>query len=217
MAGIIGGLILGPLMPLNVASGEMQLTANWMYRLGMFSLIGSIAGFFIRTLDIQIGKLGWLSYHHPDSGLPNRYALLREIGTIIQNDGLEHDIGIVIMRINNYDALSVIYGIEVTDLLIGKKLRQVQEIVTEISICQILPFMLGFLIRTSNGSYTEKAQEVVEIFKEPLVYKNVPVFIDVSSGMACIPTHGKDPGLVLRKAMIAANASSDSGGGSGGV
>ncbi len=120
LAGIVGGLILGPLMPLNVASGEMQLTANWMYRLGMFSLIGSIAGFFIRTLDIQIGKLGWLSYHHPDSGLPNRYSMLHEIGTIIHDDGPEHNIGIIISRINNYDALSIIYGIEVADLLIGK-------------------------------------------------------------------------------------------------
>ena len=68
IAGIVGGVILGPLMPLNVATGEMQLFLNWLYRLGMFSLIGSLAGIIVATLDTQIGKLGWLSLHHPDLG-----------------------------------------------------------------------------------------------------------------------------------------------------
>ncbi len=71
--------------------------------------------------------------------------------------------------------------------------------------------MLGFLIRSPNGSYKEIALKVVETFQEPVIHKNVPVFIDISSGMACLPLHGKDPGLVLRKAMMAANASSDLG------
>lgn len=38
----IGGLALGPLMPLVVATGEQQTTINWLYRAGFFILIGML-------------------------------------------------------------------------------------------------------------------------------------------------------------------------------
>ena len=211
LAGILGGLILGPFMPIDVATGEMQVMTNWMYRLGMFSLIGTIAGYIIKTLDIQIGKLGWLSSHHPDSGLPNRYSLLGDFDNMISDKGLDQNIAVLVSRINNYDALAVIYGIEVTDLLIGKVFQRLQTRYAEISICQILPSMLGFLVPSPNGSYKERAQNLLDTLREPVIHKNVPVFIDASSGLACFPLHGNDPGLVLRKAMMATNSSQASG------
>src|SRR5262245_42285182 len=44
LAGIAGGLLLGPLMPLNTSTGAMQQPLNWMYRLTSFALIGALVG-----------------------------------------------------------------------------------------------------------------------------------------------------------------------------
>ena len=39
-AGVVAGLVVGPWMPLDVAAGESQTTANWLQRLAFFCLIG---------------------------------------------------------------------------------------------------------------------------------------------------------------------------------
>ncbi|MEX2619127.1 MAG: EAL domain-containing protein [Egibacteraceae bacterium] len=43
-AGVVAGLAVGPAMAIDVASGTMQSTVNWLYRLGFFSLIGATSG-----------------------------------------------------------------------------------------------------------------------------------------------------------------------------
>ena len=42
-AGLISGLICGPIMPLNVEAGTEQATASWLYRLGFFTLVGLVS------------------------------------------------------------------------------------------------------------------------------------------------------------------------------
>ncbi|RMG55168.1 MAG: GGDEF domain-containing protein, partial [Gammaproteobacteria bacterium] len=39
LAALAGGLALGPWMPIDTTTGEMQETINWLYRLGFFLLI----------------------------------------------------------------------------------------------------------------------------------------------------------------------------------
>lgn len=44
LVGLLGGAVLGPMMPIDTVTGEMQLTINWLYRMGFFVLIGAFAG-----------------------------------------------------------------------------------------------------------------------------------------------------------------------------
>lgn len=41
---LVGGLTLGPLMPLNTATGEMQSTLLWLSRMAFFVMFGALAG-----------------------------------------------------------------------------------------------------------------------------------------------------------------------------
>jgi hypothetical protein len=41
---LVGGLTLGPLMPLNTATGEMQTAAQWLSRMTFFAVFGALAG-----------------------------------------------------------------------------------------------------------------------------------------------------------------------------
>jgi PAS domain S-box-containing protein len=50
LAGIVGGLILGPFMPIDTTTGEMQLPLNWLFRMATFIFIGTLVGSAVRNL-----------------------------------------------------------------------------------------------------------------------------------------------------------------------
>src|SRR5271154_869818 len=43
-AALVGGLVLGPFMPMETALGSQQPAANWMFRIGFFILVGALSG-----------------------------------------------------------------------------------------------------------------------------------------------------------------------------
>lgn len=69
VAAVLGGLILGPLMPIDTTTGEMQQTINWLYRLGFFLLVAYIVGFSSQQAARHLRQLKWLSTHDKNSGL----------------------------------------------------------------------------------------------------------------------------------------------------
>ncbi|MDW7730347.1 MAG: hypothetical protein SCJ94_10140 [Bacillota bacterium] len=56
ITGLIGGLILGPYMPVDVTTGEMQLAVNWIFRTAFFMLIGGIVGQAVSVLTTRKRK-----------------------------------------------------------------------------------------------------------------------------------------------------------------
>src|SRR5690554_2048712 len=41
---LLGGIALGPVMPIDTVTGEQQEILNWLYRLGFFLLVGLLVG-----------------------------------------------------------------------------------------------------------------------------------------------------------------------------
>jgi diguanylate cyclase (GGDEF)-like protein/PAS domain S-box-containing protein len=54
LTGIAAGLLVGPWMPLDVLTGEAQPAANWLYRLGVFTLVGGFGGVLNGLLRAQL-------------------------------------------------------------------------------------------------------------------------------------------------------------------
>ncbi len=57
IAGLVGGIILGPYMPVNTITGEMQLAINWIFRSIFFMLIGGVVGQTLSMLETRTGLL----------------------------------------------------------------------------------------------------------------------------------------------------------------
>ncbi len=57
IAGLVGGIILGPLMPVDTITGEMQLAINWIFRSIFFMLIGGVVGQTLSMLETRTGSL----------------------------------------------------------------------------------------------------------------------------------------------------------------
>src|SRR5690606_26677153 len=76
LAGLLGGLALGPAIPISVETGEAQAAINWLYRTGFFTLIGFLSGTASNGARAHLQRITWLSRHDPATGLPNRVALI---------------------------------------------------------------------------------------------------------------------------------------------
>ncbi len=76
---LVAGLALGPYMPVDVATGEMQETINWLYRTGFFVLIATIVGMASDLIRLYIRRIRWRLFHDPQTDLPNRTALLNDL------------------------------------------------------------------------------------------------------------------------------------------
>ncbi|WP_319370720.1 bifunctional diguanylate cyclase/phosphodiesterase [uncultured Ilyobacter sp.] len=69
---ITGGFILGPYMPLNTATMEMQLPYNYIYRMFFFIGVGFLSGFITHYLINLLKKIEKDSFYSQITGLPNR-------------------------------------------------------------------------------------------------------------------------------------------------
>ncbi|WP_156099523.1 hypothetical protein [Pseudidiomarina atlantica] len=71
---LAGGLALGPWMPINTATMEMQDTINWVHRTFYFLAVGVLAGLSSDTSRRYIQRLKQFARRDPVSKLPNRKA-----------------------------------------------------------------------------------------------------------------------------------------------
>ncbi len=208
---ILGGLVLGPYMPLNMETGEMQATANWLYRMGMFSLIGASAGMIVRSLEIQINRFRWYTYHHPDSGLPNRTFLITELHKMIAKYGINNEHGVLIVHLNNYSEIANTFGIEAVEQLVNELNRRLQVQLKGGAIGQLLSHILGVVVFGPEMHSPENIRVVIDITREPIYLETVPIFLDISVGVAIYPLHSENPSILLRKAMIASDTARNKG------
>ena len=70
LAALIGGLLLGPLMPIDVVSGEDQVLINWLYRLLVFLVIGGVVGTFASWIRKQTESIRQLALINPETEIP---------------------------------------------------------------------------------------------------------------------------------------------------
>lgn len=75
LIGVVGGVALGPYMPIDTLSGTMQETGNWLLRLGFYMLIGGTIGAMATLLDYEVRKRTWQTVRDASTGLLNVSSL----------------------------------------------------------------------------------------------------------------------------------------------
>ncbi len=196
---LAGGLLLGPWMPVDTLSGEMQQPVNWLLRLGMFLLVGGLAGAGVQRLTERARQLAWVAYHDPATGLPGR-AWLEEA---LRGDPA---LAVVVLRLENLDELNNTFGVGVADELIrqaGERLRE------------RLPQSTGVFQKEGNklaltlpdrlvGEEPALVSLAAAALRAPFLLQEVPVHVTAHAGLARVELAGEDPLLRLRRAGIAA-------------
>jgi EAL domain-containing protein (putative c-di-GMP-specific phosphodiesterase class I)/GGDEF domain-containing protein len=203
LAGIAGGLLLGPFMPLNTSMGAMQQPLNWIYRLISFALIGTLVGAGAQLLRRQLRELEWLHEHHPETGLLNLAGLLKELDDMMGNVTGRRELVLSIMQLNNFLEIQNTFGAAFGMRVLAQVIDRAQRLMPSGSLLALVqPDRLGSVIPGEEALQTMR-ERVEAAVKESYLVDGVPIHVAASIGVAHFPVHAATAEELLQKASIA--------------
>ncbi len=200
--GLIGGIVLGPFMPINVATGEPQETINWLYRTGFFTLIGTLAGVGIDTARKQAERIKWQSRHETTTGLPNRFALIETMEDSRMDPNGPKPVAFVVFSLENAAEIRSSFGFRAMDEVIMQIADRIREIVKdEGSIFHLYTNLLGVLFfdmeMTEVGVLLESLAKGVQLI--PYESEGIQLHCEIVITCTNISSMEEAPELYLRQ------------------
>ncbi len=212
VAAVSAGLLLGPLMPLNVATGELQSIANWVYRLAYFLLVGVIVGSSSDLIRNYIKRLRWHWLHNPVSDLPNRESLLVTLQRVMGGHREAVDTGPVcvylyLIDITNFNELSLKLGPSIEKAAIIGLVRKLDaQLLLGEMIHHIRTNRLVILARHGNAARHEQVRAIVEnCIASPIEFEQIPLLLNCVWSDIEIDDLKVEPQDYLRRLEMAAN------------
>ena len=206
IAGILGGIMLGPYMPITVATGEMQEVTNWVYRTLIFTGIGSMLGIMFSVTEKGLKKIEWLANHAPETGLPNLSHLIKSLESIAQNDDPEARYALLAVRINNYAEITSIFSVKEMNELSIKYAEVIQALTDDKGLIFHFYPQTFFVYRKVNKSEEEIRALIDQNFyklENPMAINEIPVFFNISIGVAVETVKNLVPSTFFMKAKLA--------------
>ncbi len=203
LAGLAGGLLLGPLMPLATSTGEMQQPLNWIYRLTSFALIGALVGGGAQLLRRQLRELEWLHAHHPDTGLLNLAGLIKELDGMMRSATSGHKLVLSIMQLDNFLEIQNTFGSAFGMRVLAQVAERAQRIAPSGSLLALVqPDRLVSVVPGDEA--TQPIRERIEAaVRDSYLVDGVPIHVEASIGVAHFPAHAAAAEELLQKASIA--------------
>jgi EAL domain-containing protein (putative c-di-GMP-specific phosphodiesterase class I)/GGDEF domain-containing protein len=181
---IIGGFALGPYMPIDSMTGEMQKTVNWIYRTFFFALAGMLSGVASDSVRAHIRKLEWDSLHDPTSGLRNRAALLADLQRMDPFSHPRKPFVLAVVSIDNIADLRTAFGVDVVDGIVEQLARRIRSrFKAGVEIYRSSTERISVLaIPGSAEDATQFLEDLEKLLQTPLQIAEVPVHADASIG-----------------------------------
>jgi diguanylate cyclase len=203
--GLLGGLALGPLMPIDVSTGEMQSTLNWMYRGGFFILIGFLSGAASDSVQSYLRHLHWSARHDPATGLPNRTALLETFPARPAGKQRSNASALAVFSIENRTELRSAFGFAVIEKAVYQLAQRLQEIVMdEARIHRVDSELLAVLLTgTDSAEIIERVEELRACAQAPLMLESIPIHVEVRLGYVVFEALLQKPDTYLQEAEAA--------------
>ncbi|HVK34084.1 MAG TPA: bifunctional diguanylate cyclase/phosphodiesterase [Microlunatus sp.] len=197
------GLALGPFMPINTTTGEMQDPLNWVYRMVFFAAVGVLVGAWAQRYRHQLRQVEWLHEHQEETGLLNSAGLLKELDALLSRAGPDQRFIVSMAQLNNFLAIQNTFGSGFG--------RQVLAAVVDRSRSVIPASSLVALIQSDRLATVVEDVEAVQLTRgrlesaiaESYIVDGVPIHVEASIGIATFPEHGRTGEELLQKASIA--------------
>ncbi len=130
LVAFLGGMLLGPLMPLDTTTGEQQAAINWGYRIGFFAFIGICAGLASDGIRGYVVRLRWSNRHDVSSKLANYLALIEDIEQLrLSEKKTKHSFThcLIIISLMNSEEIVTNFGMPALDrilLQMGERVKR---------------------------------------------------------------------------------------------
>jgi EAL domain-containing protein (putative c-di-GMP-specific phosphodiesterase class I) len=128
------------------------------------------------------------------------------IQRINQEIGSKKRTTLFVLNINNFYEISDTFGMENAATLINQFSQRVNQVIPHISVCELVPSMMGMAIPLDNidSQIHKTIHEIQQIIHDPFELDDVPIFLDISIGVATCPDQATNPSIIIRKARNAA-------------
>lgn len=204
LTGFAAGLLLGPLMPLNVVTGEMQVAANWLVRLSFLATAGIVTGSIVRLIRKQHDAMQQFAFRSASTELPNRLALVKEIDVLTADPEQRGRYTLALVRINNFDHIINALGTGLIERLIRALAERLAELQPEHGLVYDLrAHKLALVLPVGGGgieAYVERAHRIPD---EPISVDGIPIFVDLAIGTVVIDGPVSSAELLIQRANIA--------------
>ncbi len=210
---VLGGLIVGPFMPIDVITGEMQATLNWLYRAGFFILIGTLSGIASDTVRAYIRHLHWMSRHDIATKLPNRLALMDDLSVMRDRVRMpSYNRILLVLSVNSTMELKAAFGHEVIESIIRQTAHRFNHVlINRGQVYRADTEEVSALIEQIEAqNMNDLLLDLNRSARLPYEFQGIPVHINSRMGYVAIDEQHDDPGIYLQQAESALSAANDS-------
>jgi diguanylate cyclase len=198
--GVVAGLLLGPYMLLDTASGETQQLGNWLLRIVFFCMIGGVVGVGAGTLRRQLKMLAWLNEHDAGTGFLNNVGLARTQRLAIEREGAQARVLLIVVQIKNLP-----FGARFSEQLLKKVYERGRALIpADVPIALIQSDRLAVVFNNRTDTLQLRS-EIEARVRSPYQIDGVPVYVDFAFGGAEFPQQARTFEELFQKASIAAH------------
>lgn len=196
-AAILGGIILGPFMPVDVYQELMQEPLSWIFRTVIFIIIGSFIGLLFRRIkldkEIQINK----SYLNEITGLPNGNKFRKELNKLINE---QKDFSVILFKITNIDDINIYVDYTIGEKSLFKMIEIFKKYIDAKNLYSVFTNEFAVVLKgfTIEKAYS-KAEKFLHYFDKPIFIEGFPVSLVIKCGIINYPLHGKETNDLFKK------------------
>lgn len=208
LVALVGGILLGPLMPVDIITSERQDIFNWLYRIGFFTLIAFLVGSLRYLILDFIKKEEWSLTHDVITGLPNRVMLNSNIQKQLDAEECIPSF-LFIFRIGNFEQLDTYFGSECIDEIMVQMERIIRnQLPYSSDICRIDDDRLGLVYHTEDENCLDNhIGNILQLFSNAFVFNGLRIQAEIYSGGVKLPSRSEHPGYMIKSSHYIQRAS----------
>ncbi len=205
ISAVVAGLLLGPYMPLDTYTGEMQSTTNWLIRLGFYIALGGVIGGLFSLVATINSKHAASLRRDVRTRLANSAALDFDLGQMLARLPPEQTVQLTYIELNDlHDVLDTL-GPDAADeavRVISSRIRR--EVDAPVRLYRFS--VADIVVLETQRSGTDPMGHISAIKRACLPLfeiGTVPLKLGVCMGSVQARGDGPDADTVLRRARIA--------------
>ncbi len=197
--GFFAAILLGPLMPIDTLTNEMQAPENWIYRMLIFVLVGGIIGYAADKLRKDREHIEILMSSNQETQVPNTNALKK------MSENLPHKTySIMTILVNNHHSIIDLLGVSLYYELIHLLYEDLKSQCKHgVIIIQSDSNKLWLVVPHENIEL--EVQRLIMVLNQPRQIRGIPLYVDFSVGSTlCYDIHHIENFEVFEMSDVAA-------------
>ncbi|HAJ19005.1 MAG TPA: hypothetical protein DCL95_02925 [Rhodospirillaceae bacterium] len=206
VSGLVGMIVMGPIMPLDVLAGEPQELENWVSRGGYLCLFGLVIGLMHNTILNHQQEMFRILNYDPVTNLPLFEAFRRKISAAAQayTDPNEQHV-ILNFEIETAVDIRTSFGNDACEDFIKACANRIQSILPKDSYLARggHATFLALIEHVTPEEAGRISNSIVCSLQCPVMMQGLPMRIESRIGMVVFPDHGTHADDLVRKSFAA--------------